>query len=186
MIECEICGRSFKSAAGLSGHKQLAHGSPTARVSQEPDIALSEILGAVHEGIGALRGQVDSLKAQLDATNQRIADYRGSTTVDEKGAIEKINQALTTAKEALESELAEAKKQLEGAKTELSEWQNGKRFHAFDEGMHEGHEVSGPKLEAYVERKIKEHMDSMTDDQVRDFAIEKGVWPMFIDADIKK
>jgi len=71
---CEICGREFKNASGLSGHKQLAHraepsGEPLAQRTQQP------LLERVEE---RLTPRVERIDDGLRAIIERIDDELGT------------------------------------------------------------------------------------------------------------
>jgi len=66
---CEICGREFKNASGLSGHKQLAHraepnSGPLAQRTQEPllervEERLTPMVERIDDGLRAIIEHID-------------------------------------------------------------------------------------------------------------------------------
>jgi len=78
---CEICGREFKNASGLSGHKQLAHrtepnGGPLAQRTQEPllervEERLTPMVERIDDGLRAIIERIDD---GLGTVIQRICE----------------------------------------------------------------------------------------------------------------
>ncbi|MGB8706836.1 MAG: hypothetical protein WCD72_02645 [Dehalococcoidia bacterium] len=62
--ECDICSKDFKSASGLAGHKQMAHGNVVKR--QLPDSeTLAEFFETALDGIGQVREGLDGKLATI-------------------------------------------------------------------------------------------------------------------------
>lgn len=168
--QCELCGRTFKSASGLSGHKQLQHGSAKAEISQDPDTALAEILTSVRESLDQVQAQVDGLKGQLDATNQRLTDFQyklPSAAPGQGGAV------MVTVYEQCQEEVKALTEQVKAVKAELNDWQIGKTFLAFDPALHADHTDSAPKLKAYVDEQVK----ALTDSELNQVLRDRGCMP---------
>jgi len=85
MYSCEICGKQLKSAAGLSGHKQIAHAA-IAKPNVPDDHVLAEAVESALDNMGELRELLDSqlpkivveLKANWEAVSVKLDGFQRS------------------------------------------------------------------------------------------------------------
>jgi len=123
---CEICGREFKNASGLSGHKQLAHRAepsrePLAQRTQEPllerveerltpmveriDDGLRAIIERIDDGLGTVIERIceQALPAHKPGLCQdpTCQDCEASRIAIVTGAEKQVHQRLERAVEAL-------------------------------------------------------------------------------------
>lgn len=74
---CDICGRVLKTAAGLAGHKQLVHSGAQAPLTGSPEVALSEMLGAVKESHDRLDQRMDNLNREIALLGNQFKSLHG-------------------------------------------------------------------------------------------------------------
>ena len=74
MLKCDLCGRDFKTAQGLAGHKRLAHSEQEAVLGVPADKPMMnvKVLKAKAEAL-ELQGKIDDLEAKR-ASKVRIPD----------------------------------------------------------------------------------------------------------------
>lgn len=119
---CDVCGKQLKNAAGLAGHKMLAH--PVAREQANgnpPDEALAEMPRDLEsaserseEHLEDLMRQVQELQKRLDTINGRLDDFS-------KSMLERLQVA--------EKAKLEAESAAQAAHQELDKWQEGELHH---------------------------------------------------------
>ena len=84
---CEICGKGLKSAAGLAGHKQIAHAA-IARPDVPDEHVLAEAVESALDIMGELRELLDrqlpqivvGLNANWDAVGAKLDSFQRSLT----------------------------------------------------------------------------------------------------------
>lgn len=76
---CEICGRKFKSASGLSGHKQLSH-SLVAKPDTPDDHVLAEALESTIDLMGEHKAILEDLQANMLSVAGRLDGFQRSLT----------------------------------------------------------------------------------------------------------
>ncbi len=84
-LTCDVCGKQLKTAAGLAGHKMLAHPGTKAVPSESPELALAEMLGSVKEAYERLHQRLESfgehfksLQAQLTSVASTLDGFQAS------------------------------------------------------------------------------------------------------------
>ncbi|MBA7657269.1 hypothetical protein ES703_65204 [subsurface metagenome] len=76
---CEICGRKFKSASGLSGHRQLSH-SAIAKPNTPDEHVLAEALESTLDSLGEHRELIATLQLNMAAIDTRLDSFQRSLT----------------------------------------------------------------------------------------------------------
>lgn len=89
---CNICGKHLKTAAGLAGHKMLAHPAAKAAASVSPEEGLIELLGAVKEANDRLDSEVKGFQAQLGVLTQRLDGFQSSFEAASSARVSQLKQ----------------------------------------------------------------------------------------------
>jgi len=119
---CDTCGKHLKTAAGLAGHKMLAH--PPAKeptTSGSPEQAVVEMLDSVREAYGRLEGRLDDFGSQFKSLVAQLSTVDGSLDGFQNSMLDRISNA-EAAKRAAESDN-------EAVHKRLSQWEKGEAHH---------------------------------------------------------
>ncbi|MBA7709781.1 hypothetical protein ES703_118706 [subsurface metagenome] len=76
---CEICGRDFKSASGLVGHKRLKHGE-IAKPDTPNDHVLAEALESAIDSLGEHRDLLADVQATLGSVSTKLDGFQRALT----------------------------------------------------------------------------------------------------------
>ena len=76
---CEICGRDFKSASGLVGHKRLKHGE-IAKPDTPNDHVLAEALESAIDSLGEHRDLLADVQATLGSVSDKLDGFQRALT----------------------------------------------------------------------------------------------------------
>lgn len=74
---CDICGKSFRSASGLAGHKQIVHGLTEKRHIRVDGAQLMDQLKALRNDVDELRariGRLDGVFERLNAIYKQVSN----------------------------------------------------------------------------------------------------------------
>lgn len=95
---CDICGKHLKTAAGLAGHKMLAHPAAKAAASVSPEEGLIELLGAVKEANDGLESEVRGFQAQLGVLSQRLDGFQSSFEAANSAKVSQLEEEVANLK----------------------------------------------------------------------------------------
>lgn len=185
MIEeliCDICGKRAKSAAGLSGHKQLAHSSAKASLSGSPEVPLSQGLTALKASYDSLAERISVLAKDLASTD-KVTQVTGGKAMDnvltEKDMrVHELEGELKAAKEeaaAAAKETAEAKAAVEAAANEAIK--AASQMPSFDEFLNHCQSCNEhrPQLENYNKNLLSGFVKNSTKETVIEMAKLKAL-----------
>lgn len=79
MYECQICGETFKSSQGLSGHRRLSHGE-IAKANSPDEHLLSATLVSTLDNLGEHKELIATLQANMAAIDTRLDEFQRSLT----------------------------------------------------------------------------------------------------------
>jgi hypothetical protein len=81
MFDCVICGRSFKSASGLGGHKRLVHGSIGKRELPDNEVlavSLEEALDSIGELREGVNGRLGGIEKAIGVVQELQRKFMGT------------------------------------------------------------------------------------------------------------
>jgi hypothetical protein len=93
MFDCLICGRSFKSASGLGGHKRLVHGSIGKRELPDNEVlavSLEEALdsiGELREGVNERLGGIEKAIGVVQDLQRKFAGTLNHNNIKPNAAL---------------------------------------------------------------------------------------------------
>lgn len=114
-VVCELCGKHFKSRAGLAGHRSLSAcgiSGETAR-SGASEVALSEIIESLSDAFSRLEKKLDGFATQIAQLKAQL------TTVGERVGEAKLNDAERAEIEVVKARLEDAEAKIANYQTNM-------------------------------------------------------------------
>jgi len=75
MIECELCGKEFKTGQGLSGHMKFVHGVSGGSGKPVTQLVTSEQLQQLGEQLRQLEGDTEQLGEQVSSYTHQLSNH---------------------------------------------------------------------------------------------------------------